>query len=182
MSVCKRAREKERERERRCINPGIRQQQHQQQAGLRHLLFPIFITARPSSFIRDPVGRKRTREDTGRTRRPQPLFAKDYFFLDGLVLDKPGAENTDTSVRLSTSWPSLLFFFLHPHCIGNYAAMGTLGVSRGAPLLFLWMIALLFLFMWDLDAQAAVETKPFYIWQTGMPLVILCKVGVFSRC
>lgn len=103
--------------------------------------------------------------------------------MDGLVLDKPGAENTDTSVRLSTSWPSLLFFFfLPPHCIGNYAAMGTLGVSRGPPLLFLWMIALLFLFMWDLDAQAAVETKPFYIWQTGMPLVILCKVGVFWRC
>uniref|UniRef100_A0A8C6PXE4 Thrombospondin type-1 domain-containing protein 7A n=1 Tax=Nothobranchius furzeri TaxID=105023 RepID=A0A8C6PXE4_NOTFU len=31
----------------------------------------------------------------------------------------------------------------------------------------LWRLALLFLSMWTLDAQTAVETKPFYIWQTG---------------
>lgn len=47
-------------------------------------------------------------------------------------------------------------------------AVGMLGVSRGAPLLSLWSIALLFLFIWELDAQTAVETKPMYIWQTGM--------------
>ncbi|XP_030267680.1 thrombospondin type-1 domain-containing protein 7A [Sparus aurata] len=46
-------------------------------------------------------------------------------------------------------------------------AVGMLGVSRGAPLLSLWSIALLFLFIWELDAQTAVETKPMYIWQTG---------------
>ncbi|XP_067467764.1 thrombospondin type-1 domain-containing protein 7A [Thunnus thynnus] len=46
-------------------------------------------------------------------------------------------------------------------------AMGTLGVSRGAPLPSLWRLALLFLSIWELDAQTAVETKPLYIWQTG---------------
>ncbi|XP_044027484.1 thrombospondin type-1 domain-containing protein 7A [Siniperca chuatsi] len=46
-------------------------------------------------------------------------------------------------------------------------AMGTLGISRGAPLPSLWRIALLFLSMWELNAQTAVETKPLYIWQTG---------------
>eukprot|EP00064_Thunnus_orientalis_P001108 superscaffoldBa00000070_g1110 len=46
-------------------------------------------------------------------------------------------------------------------------AMGTLGVSRGAPLPSLWRLALLFLSIWELDAQTAVETKPLYIWQTA---------------
>ncbi|XP_074542609.1 thrombospondin type-1 domain-containing protein 7A [Halichoeres trimaculatus] len=46
-------------------------------------------------------------------------------------------------------------------------AMGTLGVSGGAPLFSLCRIVLLFLFIWELDAQTAVETKPLYIWQTG---------------
>ncbi len=46
-------------------------------------------------------------------------------------------------------------------------AMGTLGILRGALLPCLWMIALLFLAIWELDAQTAVETKSIYIWQTG---------------
>ncbi|XP_039676768.1 thrombospondin type-1 domain-containing protein 7A [Perca fluviatilis] len=46
-------------------------------------------------------------------------------------------------------------------------AVGMLGVSRGVPLPSLWRIALLFLSIWEMDAQTAVETKPLYIWQTG---------------
>ncbi|XP_042362737.1 thrombospondin type-1 domain-containing protein 7A [Plectropomus leopardus] len=46
-------------------------------------------------------------------------------------------------------------------------AVGTLGVSRGAPLPSLWRIALLFLSIWEMEAQTTVETKPLYIWQTG---------------
>lgn len=46
-------------------------------------------------------------------------------------------------------------------------AVGTFGISRGALLPSLWMIALLSLAIWELDAQTAVETKPLYIWQTG---------------
>ncbi|XP_031731663.1 thrombospondin type-1 domain-containing protein 7A isoform X2 [Anarrhichthys ocellatus] len=46
-------------------------------------------------------------------------------------------------------------------------AVGTLGVSREAQLPSLWRIALLFLSIWEMDAQTAVETKPLYIWQTG---------------
>ncbi|XP_034747291.1 thrombospondin type-1 domain-containing protein 7A isoform X2 [Etheostoma cragini] len=46
-------------------------------------------------------------------------------------------------------------------------AVGMLGVSRRVPLPSLWRIALLFLSMWEMDAQTAVETKPLYIWQTG---------------
>ncbi|XP_013765928.1 thrombospondin type-1 domain-containing protein 7A-like [Pundamilia nyererei] len=52
--------------------------------------------------------------------------------------------------------------------------MGTAGrgiriqeVLKGAPLLSLWTLALLFLSMWELDAQTAVETRPMYIWRTG---------------
>ncbi|XP_053189729.1 thrombospondin type-1 domain-containing protein 7A [Scomber japonicus] len=44
---------------------------------------------------------------------------------------------------------------------------GTLGVLRGSPFPSLWRLALLFLSIWELDAQTAVETKPLYIWQTG---------------
>ncbi|KAL3983366.1 UV radiation resistance-associated protein [Sarotherodon galilaeus] len=40
-------------------------------------------------------------------------------------------------------------------------------VLKGAPLLSLWMLVLLFLSMWELDAQTAVETRPMYIWRTG---------------
>uniref|UniRef100_A0A8C2WQS4 Thrombospondin type-1 domain-containing protein 7A n=1 Tax=Cyclopterus lumpus TaxID=8103 RepID=A0A8C2WQS4_CYCLU len=46
-------------------------------------------------------------------------------------------------------------------------AVGMLGVSREAQLPSLWRIALLFLSIWEMDAQIAVETKPMYIWQTG---------------
>ncbi|XP_068190028.1 thrombospondin type-1 domain-containing protein 7A [Antennarius striatus] len=45
--------------------------------------------------------------------------------------------------------------------------MGMLGVSRGAVLLSLWRIVLLFLPIWGLDAQPGEETKPLYVWQTG---------------
>lgn len=54
--------------------------------------------------------------------------------------------------------------------------MGTLGVSRRAPLLSVWRIALLFFPMWDLDAQATVEIKSMYLWQTGTPIHFLLHV------
>ncbi|KAM7372761.1 hypothetical protein PAMP_007659 [Pampus punctatissimus] len=110
---------------------------------------------------------------SGQQEETSALFTRDYFFLDTLVWTK--AENTNTSVQLSTSWPGFLF---PPDCIGNYStccalamglagrAVGTLGVLRGAPLPFPWRLALLFLSIWELDAQTAVETKPLYIWQT----------------
>lgn len=47
-------------------------------------------------------------------------------------------------------------------------AMERLVVSSAVTFPSLWRLGLLFLCIWELDAHTAVETKPVYIWQTGM--------------
>lgn len=47
-------------------------------------------------------------------------------------------------------------------------AMGRLVVSSAVTFPSLWRLGLLFLCIWELDAHTALETKPLYIWQTGM--------------
>ncbi|KAK2921481.1 thrombospondin type-1 domain-containing protein 7A [Channa argus] len=46
-------------------------------------------------------------------------------------------------------------------------SVGALGVSSDVSFSSLWRLLLLFLSVWGLDAQTAIETKPLYIWQTG---------------
>lgn len=87
-----------------------------------------------------------------------------------------GQSRKFTWVPLSTLWPGSHFPL---DCIWNSSicravAMGMAGrgiriqeVLKGAPLLSLWTLVLLFLSMWELDAQTAVETRPMYIWRTG---------------
>ncbi|XP_061597146.1 thrombospondin type-1 domain-containing protein 7A [Cololabis saira] len=41
------------------------------------------------------------------------------------------------------------------------------GALKWAPSPSLWRLILLFFFIWALEAQIAMETKPIYIWQTG---------------
>lgn len=114
-------------------------------------------------------------------------------------MDKAEAEDFSPALYLVAR---LAFFPLH--CIGNYStcravamgladrSVGMLGVSTGALVLSLWRIALLFLPIWELEAQTAVETKPLYIWQTGTvhalyscttsPLGFRGVGGVLSGC
>lgn len=180
VSACVGERERERERGRCCINPAYSSSSSSSRLGLGIYCSLFYYCQTLFSLIKDPR-EKRSREDEESKRRSQPC--------------SPGITSSWTHwcgqsrSRKHTLQPSSLprgqacFFFFSPprppHRIGNYStcravamglagrAVGTLGVSRGAPLLSLWRIALLLLPIWELDAQTAVETKSVYIWQTG---------------
>lgn len=98
-----------------------------------------------------------------------------------LLLGRTGVDKAANTVKSPSSLPrgqACFFLSIHP-ALGTTAlncavamglagrAVGALGVLRGAPLPCLWRLLLLFFFIWELDAQTAVETKPMYIWQTG---------------
>ncbi|TKS88769.1 hypothetical protein D9C73_022800 [Collichthys lucidus] len=116
----------------------------------------------------DTVDPGEKQKQRGRGEREE-TSATGLLLLGRTGVDKAEAENTHTrtlQVKLCTSCTCRAVTM---GLAGR--AVGMLGVSRGALLFSLWRIALLFLSIWELDAQTAVETKPLYIWQTGMLLL-----------